>query len=420
MRLNFKVLVFAVLFLFVAGLLFAKSKTNSKDGVGSTKSKFWEMQAIDTVKYSRDVAGQYLGDPSFDSTIEEQVRRIAETGATHIALGTPYDKKFVPFLKRWVDISRKYGLKVWYRGNFSGWEKWFEFERIGREEHKKLLKEFILDNGGLFQDGDIFTSCTECENGGTGDPRHTGDTEGFRQFLIDEYQIGRLAFRQVDKDVQTNYFPMNYDVASLIMDKETTSALGGVVVIDHYVSSYDKMNNDINILAERSGGKVVIGEFGAPIPDLHGEMTQDQQAEWVDKAFGLLAKNKNLIGVNYWTGFGGSTKLWNDDLTDRKAVSIVKKFFNPKSLNGVVLTETGMPIKDATILSAHSSAKTDAFGRFNLPYEGGSVNANIGATGYYTVGVTNTSDAKDLTVTLKSRNENILFKIQKFFYSIFK
>ena len=407
------VLVLAVLFSFK----FFKTQTQDNK---IQKAAFWPMQSIDTVKYSRDMAGQFLTDTSFDATIEDQVTRIAETGATHIALGTPYDQKFVPFLKRWVDISRKHGLKIWFRGNFSGWEKWFEFERIGREEHKKLLKEFIENNGDLFADGDIFTSCTECENGGPGDPRHNGDAEGHKQFLIDEYQIGKAAFRKVDKDVATNYFPMNYDVANLIMDQETTQALGGVVTIDHYVSSYEKMNNDINSLAQRSGGKIVVGEFGAPIPDLHGPMTEQEQSDWTENAFKLLAKNKNVIGVNYWTGFGGSTKLWNDDLTPRKVVEVVKNYFVPKSLNGVVKDQAGRPIAKAEILSADTSTLTDENGRFNLPYEGDTVKANVNALGYYSAGITNSKSGEAVVVTLKSRNENIIFKIQKFFFTIFK
>lgn len=417
---KYKSLFFVALIVLVLGLFaVAKTKQTADTGQNSLKTSFWQMQAIDTVKYSRDHAGQYLEDSSFDKTIDDQVKKIAETGATHIALGTPYDKKFVPFLKRWVDISRKYGLKIWFRGNFSGWEKWFEFERIDREEHKKLLKEFIVDNGDLFEDGDIFTSCTECENGGPGDPRHTGDTQGFRQFLIDEYQIGRLAFRQIGKNVETNYFPMNYDVANLIMNKETTTALGGIVVIDHYVASYDKMNNDINILAEKSGGKIVVGEFGAPIPDLHGDMTESEQAKWVESAFGLLSKNKNLIGVNYWTGFGGSTNLWDDSGEPRKVVEVVTHYYKPKALRGVVKTQTGLPIKDAEVLSAYNSTKTDAWGRFSLPYEGDTIKVNVNATGYYAMGITNNQDGKVIAVTLKSRNESLIFKIQKFFVSIF-
>ena len=59
--------------------------------------KFWPMESIDTVKYSRDPAGQYLTDASYDKVIDMQVKAIAGTGANYVAIGTPYDKRFVPF-----------------------------------------------------------------------------------------------------------------------------------------------------------------------------------------------------------------------------------------------------------------------------------------------------------------------------------
>lgn len=381
----------------------------------SQNARFWEMQSIDTVKYSRDVAGQYLNDPSFDKTIEDQVKKIASTGATHIALGTPYDERFVPFLKRWVQISRRNGLKIWFRGNFSGWEEWFSYDRIGREEHKVLLAEFIKNNGNLFEDGDYFTSCTECENGGAGDPRLTGDIEGFRQFLIDEYQISKQEFRLIDKNVATNYFPMNYDVASLIMDQETTKALGGVVVIDHYVGTPEKTNDDVNILAEKSGGKIVIGEFGAPIPDIHGVMNNDQQADWIDKTFFLLSQNKNLIGINYWTAFGGSTTVWNYDGTERKAVEILRKYFSPKFIKGYIVDETGKPITNAEVKIDNEKLTTNKLGQFNFPVlETGSL--TISKDGYYQQEAQNLPTEKPVRIILSKVNPDFWYNLQKLIY----
>lgn len=290
----------------------------------------WKVTSIDTVKYSRDLAREKVTSKSFEAEIDKQIKNIADTGATHVSIGTPYDEEFIPFMKKWVVSARKHGLKVWFRGNFSGWEGWFDYARISREDHKTLLGKFIKDNGGLFEDGDIFTSCPECENGGAGDPRHNGDLEGHRKFLIDEYQIMRDSFRLVGKNVTSNYFPMNGDVARLVMNKDTTKALGGVVTVDHYVESFEKLNSDLSEMAESSGGKIVLGEFGAPIPDIHGRMTEDEQAEWVELAFEKLVNNPNVIGISYWTNIGGSTEIWNGGGTPKKAVEVVTKYFNIK------------------------------------------------------------------------------------------
>lgn len=408
-------LITVIFFLILAIIFISKKSLNSRFQIQN--SKLWQIQSIDTVKYSRDMASQHLNNPSFDSEIENQVKKIAETGATHIALGTPYDERFVPFLKRWVNISRKYGLKIWFRGNFSGWEEWFNEKLISRDEHKKLLEEFIKNNGDLFADGDYFTSCTECENGGEGDPRKTGDVEGFRQFLIDEYLITKSQFRLIGKNVYSNYFPMNYDVATLIMDKDTTTKLGGIVVIDHYVDTPEKTSKDASILAEKSGGKIVIGEFGAPIPDIHGEMSQSKQAEWIDKTLSLLYENKNVVGVNYWTGFGGSTKLWNDDGTNRQAVEIIAKYYNPKLIKGYVIDETGKPINNVELTTNNISTSTNKYGQFILPIlENG--NIDIVSFGYYRQQAHISTIDKIAKITLKKINPDFWYNLQKVIHSV--
>ncbi len=291
------------------------------------------IKSIDTMKYSRDIAREKLNDPAFDKTIDDQVSNIAQTGATHVAIGTPYDKEFVPFLKRWVDSARKNNLKVWFRGNLSGWEHWFNYPAIDRQTHTKLIGEFIKDNPSLFEDGDIFTSCAECENGGSGDPRQTRDVEGFRNFLIEEYNNNREAFSKINKQVATGYFSMNYDVAKLVMDPATTRDLGGIAVIDHYVASPTQLATDAILLAKASGGKIVFGELGAPIPDLNGEMTEDEQANWISRALNNINNISVIIGVNYWVNTGGSTQIWDENGKPKKAVEVIKKFYTQSSLS---------------------------------------------------------------------------------------
>ena len=270
----------------------------------NARERFFQVQSIDTMKFSRDVAREKLKDLSYDQEIQTQVKNIANTGATHVAIATPYDEEFLPFLKRWVKAARDSELNVWFRGNFSGWEKWFDYPKISRDEHTAKTKEFILKNPDLFEDGDIFSSCPECENGGPGDPRMKGDAEGFKRFIIAEYQAAKDSFQSIGKQVSANYYSMNGDVARLIMDEETTKGLDGIVTIDHYVSTTEKLLQDIKDYAQRSGGKVVLGEFGAPIPDIHGKMSEDDQARWIDQAMIELVSLPDVAGVNYWTNRG--------------------------------------------------------------------------------------------------------------------
>jgi len=382
------------------------------------QATWWDFQSIDTMKYSRDIAREKSDDFSFDATIDLQVKNIAATGATHVAIATPYDEEFVPFLTRWVTAARKYKLNVWFRGNFSGWEGWFDYPAISREDHLAKTRQFIIKHANLFQNGDVFTSCPECENGGPGDPRQTGDTAGYRQFLIDEFVTAQQLFRDMGKNVRANYFSMNGDVAEAIMDRETTTALGGIVTIDHYVATPLQLVKDIKTIAARSGGKIILGEFGAPIPDIHGAMTQDQQAKWLNDAFKLLVSTPDLVGINYWTNVGGSTQLWTEDYQPKKAVDIVTSYFFPKTAHGLVYDVFGSPISGAQITSSLKTVYSNTAGAFQLPYIDSSDPLSISAKNYATQGYNNYSNDKNIEVYLQPAHKGILFRLKLLTYRL--
>ncbi len=351
----------------------------------SPRNIFWPVQAVDTVKYSRDLAREKLNNESFDAVINKQVVNIASLGATHIVIATPYDKEFFPFLKRWVNAGRKNNLKIWFRGNWSGWEGWFSYGVISREEHISKTKNFILDNPDLFESGDIFTACPECENGGpTGDPRFSGDVAGHRKFLIDEHNVMASSFKKIGKNVVYNFNSMNGDVARLIMDKATTKALGGVVTIDHYVRTSEKLVSDIKDFSEKSGGKVVLGEIGVPIPDIHGRLNDSEQAKWMDDTLNKLVKMPEVIGINYWLSYGGSTSLWSEKGNIKPIAGTIKNFYKPKLLTGYIMDALDKPISNASIKNGYATSTSESNGYFEIPYiySESSLNLNISANEY--------------------------------------
>ena len=332
------------------------------------ESRIWSVQSIDVMKYSRDLAREKLGDLEFNKTIDKQISAISSTGATHVAIGVPYDEEFLPIMRRWVSSARNHNLKVWFRGNLSGWEGWFDHKKIDRATHTKMIGEYIVKNADLFEDGDLFSSCPECENGGPGDPRHVGGVEEYRNFLVEQTDTVRQSFRKIGKEILPDLHSMNGDVARLVMDKETTKRLGGFVVIDHYVATPEKLVTDIKDIAAKSGGSVILGEFGAPIPDIHGNLTEVEQATWVGKALDLLSKEKSLVGLNYWTSFGGSTKLWNDDGTERAAANVLRGHFKPAQFKSQVVTWFGIPVGRAQVSEdGKEPIITDNRGYFSLP-----------------------------------------------------
>lgn len=407
------ILVLILMIGFVGTTLFLGTRNQTPAQI----SPWWKIQSIDTMKYSRDLARERLRDASFNSEIEKQVKNIADTGATHIAIATPYDDEFYPFLKRWVDVARSNNLKVWFRGNWSGWEEWFDYPEITRAEHMAKTEEFILENRTLFVHGDIFTACPECENGGPGDPRLNDDLDGHRKFLIDEYNMMENAFRHIGKSVIFNYNSMNGDVARLVMDRKTTAALGGVVVIDHYVETPKQLIDDIKDIASESGGKIVLGEFGAPIPDIHGIMTDEEQAIWLEEALIALADTEEVIGMNYWTNTGSSTELWRENGNPRAAATTLSAFYNTKTIKGRVVNEAGGAISGAYITIDEKRYFTDQNGYFEAPYFDHITNTRIDAQDYQGLELEINND-EYLEITLVKTSEDLWFVIRKFIHNL--
>jgi len=399
------------------GLLLAITHANAQSEATDT---WWRVQSVDTMKFSRDLAREKLSDYSYDKEIDAQVKRIADTGATHVAIGTPYDKEFIPYLKRWVEAARRHNLNVWFRGNFSGWEGWFDYNKISREQHLEMTEQFIKDNQSLFADGDIFTACPECENGGPGDPRQTGDVEGFREFLVALKETQVKTFSSYGKRIETGYFSMNGDVAKLIMDKDTTKKLGGLVTIDHYVEDPEDLAIDIAEYIEISGGKVVLGEYGAPIGDIHGDMTEDEQAAWVKESLKLISEIDEVVGVNYWANQGSSTAIWNDNGTSRKAVDILHAFYSPLVISTTVENEIGQPILNASFSLGGFNYFTDKEGKVTIKYIESDLTQNqktltVNALGYNPLIIkVDANQAVYEKLILEKTNESILFKIRKF------
>jgi hypothetical protein len=284
-----------------------------------------------------------------------------------VAIATPYDAEFLPFLKRWVAAARRHNVNVWFRGNWSGWEQWFDYSKISRSQHIEKTRDFILQNPKLFEDGDVFSACPECENGGPGDPRVNGDVNGHRAFLIEEYGVTKKAFQDIRKKVASNYLSMNGDVAMRIMDSATTKALDGIVTIDHYVKTPEQLNADITDIAQRSGGKVILGEWGSPLPDIHGDQSEAEQKIWIATALKLLAQNESLLGLSYWVNVGGSTSLWDSKGKPRSAVEAVKEWYMPRLVYGFVRDELGNPVKGALVTSLHTQVLTDEQGYYRMP-----------------------------------------------------
>lgn len=354
----------------------------------ASPSTFWTVQAIDTMKTSRDLTLYKRDDKNFDAEIRKELKAVKALGANYVAIDGAYDEEYIPWLSRWVKVAREEGLKVWFRGNFSGWHGWFGPKDMTRKEHLRATKDFILSHPELFEDGDSFTACPECEYGGPGNPLETGDFDGFRRFMLYEYTVMNKAFAKIGKQVHTNWFSINPDVAKAVLDEEIVQAAGNLITLDYFVKDARQLEEGLDFFTQKfPDAKILIGEFGAPIPEINGTMTDDQQVEFVEGVFNLLAKRPEVIGVNYWVSSGGSTALLTKDSEPKKAAEVVKHFFTPGVIKGTLTNTLGDRLKKIPINAVGWSRTviTDKRGNYTLAIPPSTVDIVIGGDKYKAV-----------------------------------
>lgn len=332
----------------------------------------WRVRSVDTMKLSRDKARAKKDDESFDDVIRREVSKIKDLGANYIALGTPYDEEFLPYLRRWVAIARENGLHVWYRGTFSSYEGWFDHSKnLTPSGLLESGKKFISKNQDLFEDGDIFDLCPECENGGYW-PQPRKDAE-YNLFIQEKNKVLTDAFASINKKVIVNYPSIIGGRSKDVLTQDTFDALGNVTAIDHYAKDAKSYDDYIHYFVNEHHTKVLFSEFGAPIPDLHGKMTQASQAAFVRSVFETLyAHGQDVVGINYWVLSGGTTSLYDDDHVPRLAADVVMDYFRPGSISGVVKNTLGQTLTGISVrIDGHEQGTTDTQGRYTVAVPAG-------------------------------------------------
>lgn len=362
---------------------FSKNQKVFKAATSETKTQLWEYQCIDTMKTSRDRARSWARRTDLKAHIKQEMNAIVNLGANCVAIDTPYDEEFLSYLKLWVESAREHNLKVWFRGNFSEWEGWFEYAgNLSPEAHLKMTNHFIVSNPDLFRDGDIFTPAPEAENGNY---FKNLNLDQYRTFLIDEHNTAKGAFEKINKQVKTNWLSMSGGQAMLSLDQKIIDALGKVVTIDHYVKNPEGLGEYIKHFNEKFGAQVVIGEWGAPIPDINGSMTKTQQSQFIRDLLWQMYKHKDAVsGINYWILYEGTTALYDKNFNPLPAVDVIKEYFNPSVIEGTITDELGNPLSDVEVKASDgiANANTNEQGVFNLVLPANTTELHMNKNGY--------------------------------------
>lgn len=389
----------------------------------------WQYQCIDTMKDSRDNARNWSNRTDLIPLVTKEISAIKSLGANCVSVGTPYDDEFGAYLRVWVDQAHKQGLKIWFRGNLAGWEGWFSYPLLsGVSEHHEKIKHFILSHPSYFNDGDIFTPAPEPEAGKIiGDPRNSeSQKREFLDFLVDSYDNCVSSFELIDVKAVCGFFSTNGDIAKHILTPETVAKIGNVVVVDHYVSDPSVLVSDLVNLQEKFKTKIMLGEFGAPIPDLNGNMSQSQQADFINTVFkGLVEHRDFMLGANYWVLTDGSSALYGPNLTPREAAAVVKNYYIPASIKGAVTDTQGKKLSGVQVKLENGPEKvnTDENGQYSITAPPGQAQITVEREAYKSESTLVTAvSGKEISknFTLQAKNLGWWGKVLDFVKGLFK
>lgn len=386
------------------------------------ENTLWKYQCIDTMKTSRDKAVAWRDREDLTTHIQTEVTAIKEMGANCVALGTPYDAEFLPYLTLWVEEARKQDLHIWFRGNFSEWEGWFNYPKgMTADELFEKTEDFIVSNSALFQDGDIFTAAPEAENGGPFNQVEIDEHEIYREFLIKSYDVSDQAFQEIGKDVVLNWFSMNGGLARRMMDQKTVDALDKTVTIDHYIRTSQEMGEFVDYFNDVFGAQVVIGEFGAPIPEINGSMTDQEQADFIEELLQELYIRRNKVdGINYWILYDGSTAILDQNLMRKPVFDVIEKYFKPAIVRGKVTDQSNKVLDDVPVsIEGGESTTTDENGDYTLMAIEGNHKFSFGDNRSFTRKSQNItvarSEQKSLDITLVPVQIDVFDRVKRIF-----
>lgn len=285
---------------------------------------------VDLMKITKDVQRNTL------STEHKQIvaSRARELGVTHVAITTPYDNApdtdTVTDTREWVEAVRSQGLSVVHRHMFMTMEAenqmqdgLYGMERDFTLDYITLMRQWMIDNADLIQDGDIWTPMPEPQNTGVagmgwcgpnGDMCFFSSVDDFNSFLQKIVTVSRQTLEELGKDVEVVCCGFDGYVTAgnnnpdweghTFLHDETVEALEAIA-IDHYPQD-DQVGSDRSrrrtyaedldqIFSTHPGRQFYLTEVG--------HNPSDSKAEPIGQmfeTFKMYVENGDVLGVFLW------------------------------------------------------------------------------------------------------------------------
>jgi hypothetical protein len=162
----------------------------------------------------------------------------------------------------------------------------------------------------------------------------------------------------------------------------------------------------------------VLGEFGVPILDINGNLSEEEQALWIREAMYALIQMPEVAGLNYWTNTGSSTGLWREDGRAKEAVEELTSFYKAPVVRIMVKDEAGFKVRNARISLNGKVYSPDSKEDLYLPYFEDLKDVEVKADGYFSK-KTSLTDSWEQTITVVKKHPDLVYKVLKVIKSLF-
>jgi hypothetical protein len=303
--------------------------------------KLQNFTSVDAMKLTKDVVRSQPSQADINSIVEA----LAQTQAKYIAISVPLDPssdypapKPAPlsaesFTAEWANAIHEHGLKVLWRGTWSGLEGLYDFpKRVGAnrfpagnaataatDNNATWLGKtyaYIVSHPDFFRDGDIWAPLPERTEGifQDGDsflPYDGGIQANYAFFFNDLKTVSNDAFAEIGKKVITGWTANNFSEVDSGWIFRSVFNNAGLTVVDYYgdgAHSPEQMDAALRSIYAKTGHQVFLMEWS---DYWDGSLPLGDRQAYLDSMYSEFLKLANdgvLMGFNYWGGWSGAAE----------------------------------------------------------------------------------------------------------------
>lgn len=287
-------------------------------------------KSVDCMKLSKDNCNS----PFSDADMTKVVANLKALGLTHIGISVPMD--YPAYALKWATSIHTGGLKVLHRPTWNAIEGLYGFAKmvgINRPTDANnywisRTKSYIVDNPGIFADGDLWAPLPERTEGifqysTSFLPEPLPDNYAtFFNSLVDASVSG---FTQIGKTVKTGMTANNFTEVDSGWIPQSLFDKAGITVVDHYGSTHlpSEMDADLRRIYTKHGKKIFLQEWGN-----YWNNGDINDAKAMFEVLKQLSTDGILVGFNYWGAWAGTPEgILNADLSVNAKGQLLGTYF---------------------------------------------------------------------------------------------